>query len=133
MKNRKGLTLIEVIVSMAIVGVIAVVILSIFSSGTKNIARAGHRTTNIYDANRIIDELIIKSENPYTDWDAIESENENIVVNNMEYNVILPGIGEDIKVSGKLLKVTSTDEENNTIIIETFVPNKLESGEVEGS
>ena len=42
--NRKGLTLVEIIISMAIIGIVAMVFLSVFSSSFVNIVRAGVRT-----------------------------------------------------------------------------------------
>lgn len=46
MKKRKGLTLVELIISLAIIGMIAVSMLHIFGTGLLNIIRAGNRTVN---------------------------------------------------------------------------------------
>lgn len=39
MKKRKGFTLIEVIISIAIIGIVAMAVLAMFSSGTKNLEK----------------------------------------------------------------------------------------------
>ena len=44
MKKNKGFTIIEIIVSLAIIGILAVVFMSVFSTGLVNIVRAGVRT-----------------------------------------------------------------------------------------
>lgn len=44
MDNRKGFTLIEIVLSFALIGIIAVSLLTIFNSGLLNIVRAGNRT-----------------------------------------------------------------------------------------
>lgn len=46
MKNREGLTLVELLVSLAIVSIIVVSLLNMFGTGLFNIVRAGNRTVN---------------------------------------------------------------------------------------
>lgn len=48
--NQKGLTLVEVIVSLAIIGIIAVVFLSAFDMGLVRIVHSGNRTQAIDEA-----------------------------------------------------------------------------------
>lgn len=62
MKRKNGFTLIELIISIAILGLISVTFLSIFNMGLINISRAGNRTTavemaekNIYNTTEIDD------------------------------------------------------------------------------
>lgn len=131
MKKRKGLTLIELIISIAIIGIIAIAVLGIFSTGTRNIVRSDARTINTLKGKDKVDDIIIKLQDSEIDPDSIDDE--DIEINKDEFSVILPGIGSPIKVQGKIIKVTSTDEEGNIINIETFVPERLESGESEGS
>lgn len=50
MKIRKGMTLIEVIISMAVIGLIAMTMLSVFNTGLVNITRSGSRTTAIAES-----------------------------------------------------------------------------------
>ena len=124
MKNRKGLTLIEVIISIAIVGIVAMVILSAFSSSTKNISSANKRTINTLGTKDRLDELIIKSENLDTDWITIDTDNEDIEVEqDITINVTIPEVTGTKDIKGKVITVNSTDGEGNTITIETFVPD----------
>ena len=46
MKKREGFTLIELIVSLALIGIIAVSMFNAFDTGLFNIVRAGNRTVN---------------------------------------------------------------------------------------
>lgn len=50
MKVKDGFTLIEVIVSIAIMGIVAISMLTVFNAGLVNIIRAGNRTEAVYDA-----------------------------------------------------------------------------------
>jgi len=46
-ENNKGFTLIELIISIAILGLVAVTFLSIFNMGLTNIKKAGDRTSAV--------------------------------------------------------------------------------------
>lgn len=50
MKNHKGMTLIEIIISIAIIAIISVAFLAMFSSGFKGVVRAGNLTESGYRA-----------------------------------------------------------------------------------
>lgn len=54
MRNEKGFTLIELIISIALFGLIAVMLTSIFSNSLFNIVRAGKRTEVVSDAEKIL-------------------------------------------------------------------------------
>ena len=54
MKNKKGFTLIELIVSIAIVGLLAVILTSVFSNSFINIVRAGKRAGAVSDAEKVL-------------------------------------------------------------------------------
>lgn len=102
MKKRKGLTLLEVVISMALIGMVAVVFLSIFTTGNSNIFKAGKRTTQILSAQEKIDSKIKTNSD-----EGIE-----------EVEVNIPGIA-TIKIKG-----TYVTETEDGITITTFVPNK---------
>lgn len=102
MKNRKGLTLVEIILSMALLGIIVIVFLTVFNTGNKNIIKAGNRTKDVLKTQSEIDEKIKNHNNEGKDTIIID----------------IPGIGEK-EVKGSILV-----EEVNGIEITTFIPNK---------
>ena len=55
--NKKGLTLIEVIVAIAIIGIIALVFLSSFSGGFTTIMSMGNKTKAMAEAQAIVDKI----------------------------------------------------------------------------
>jgi prepilin-type N-terminal cleavage/methylation domain-containing protein len=131
MRRRRGLTLIELIISIAIVGIISIAILGIFSAGTKNMVSSDDRTKNTLKGKDKTDDLIIKLNDPSVDPDSLVEDDVNI--QDSEFDVDLPGVEDTINVKGKTLEIITTDETGNTIKIETFVPDDLESGASEGS
>lgn len=60
--NSGGLTLIEIIIALAMLGIIAVVFLSTFSSGMKWTFFAGHRTKAAMSARNAMDSVYYTSE-----------------------------------------------------------------------
>lgn len=102
MKNNRGLTLIEVIVSLAIIGIMSIAVLTIFNTGLKNIVSAGDRTEEVY-ANQ-------------TGLDAIIRENENKSDGTDKIKITIPGVIQEKEIKGKIIiseKLT------------TFVPNQV--------
>lgn len=55
---RKGITLIEIVISIALVGIILVSMLSIFDTGLFNIIRAGDRTSIVVGVSSQVDNLL---------------------------------------------------------------------------
>jgi prepilin-type N-terminal cleavage/methylation domain-containing protein len=102
MRNNKGFTLIEVIISIAIVGIISIPILGIFGTGIKNIVRAGERTEDVFVEQKIINEKM-------QDYD----EGEETII-----SVRFPD-GLEIDVEGKI--ITSLEDGE---LLKTFVPKK---------
>jgi len=58
LKNKKGLTLTELIVAIAIFGIVSVMFLLIFSAGMTATIRAGHREAAIVGAGGAFDEFL---------------------------------------------------------------------------
>ena len=102
MKYRKGLTLIEVIIALAIIGMISISVMSIFSTGLNNIVKAGNRTVAINEEQKNIDMLI----DNYKNIDEKEIDLQIIFTENLK-----------IDVKGKI--VSSSDDKTK---ITTFVP-----------
>ena len=109
MRKRKGFTLIEAIVTIAIIGILSISLFNIFSSGLNNIVRAGNRTKAIEGAK------IDLYDNP----DVLE-ETINVVIQ-------LDSGDLDINVSGSSIKgqgIINKDKRNEVMVeIEVFIPN----------
>ncbi|MDR5658118.1 type II secretion system protein [Serpentinicella sp. ANB-PHB4] len=56
--NQKGLTLIEVLVSLALIGLIMVSLIPILTFGFRHVFRGGHRTTVAFEAQQEIESAI---------------------------------------------------------------------------
>lgn len=63
LKSQKGMTLIEIIVALAVLGIVIISILSLFRLASSQIFTSGTRTDTILDARSIADDLIEQSEN----------------------------------------------------------------------
>ena len=64
-KRKKGFTLVELVVSIALLGMLAVVFLTMFSNGYINIIASGNRTRAVKVAETLLDKAS-KSANPDT-------------------------------------------------------------------
>lgn len=113
MKNNKGFTLIEIIVSIAIIGIIAIPIFGIFGTGLKNIVNAGNRTENVYIEQELIDTEINMD---YSEINKDNSDEEEELDIKFPYNSVL----DLVKIKGKIVTVTNEDD---NIEIKTFIPN----------
>lgn len=58
MKRQEGLTLIEVILAIALLGIISVSFISVFASQLKNIVDGGHITQDVFDDQGSVEEII---------------------------------------------------------------------------
>ncbi len=113
MKKRRGLTLIEVIVSLAIIGIIAMVFLSTFSSSIKNIFATKSSIEDFYTNEEKIDREIKKVENP----EYLDQDQPTVIKVNIN--------GKSIEVPGKLIKESNESidgGDEDRFQITTFVP-----------
>lgn len=115
MKDRRGFTLIELIITIAILGILVVAVFSMFDTGIINIVRAGDRTDAVLENQTDVNAEI--KEYYETGNDAGE---DTVTVNIIDF------ISEPIE--GKLIVINS-DAENLDAGITTFVPDKDQSGE----
>lgn len=116
MKTRKGLTLIEVILSIALLTLIAVIFLGMFNMGNKFIFDAGSKTKSVVKSKEEIDIKIREAEEAEKNSDESK-----------KIKIIIPGINGDnpMEVEGVIINSSDSDDpENPNIKITTFVPNK---------
>lgn len=118
MKKRSGITLIEVILSIAIIGIIAITIFGAFAIGITNIGRAGKRTESVLLANDYIDKAILNVDT----INLYPNEDEPIVFVDIlnDIRVGIPGVG-DILIDGKIIESTILFNEDTEIKIQTFI------------
>jgi prepilin-type N-terminal cleavage/methylation domain-containing protein len=64
-KNESGLTLIEIIISLAILGIISVSFLTLFTASFSYIFRAGHRSIDHYDSQTYIENIIADADESF--------------------------------------------------------------------
>ena len=124
MKKRKGLTLVEIIVSMALVTLVALVFLTVFGNGNRNILRAGKITDGTLNIQEVA-AIFIGDKDIKSKQDLKLKSNSNL--DGMNITIISPKeinvkINEDIvKVTGREIKIQN--KKNNNIEITTFVPD----------
>lgn len=113
MKNKRGFTLIEVILSIAILGMIAIFVVTIFGSSLKNISGSGKRTEEVFELESKINEEISNEDD-----------------GDISIEVNIPGVGEKKIIEGKMITTSSKpSEDQHNIEITTFIPNKPDETE----
>lgn len=106
MKRKDGFTLVEIILSIAILGIIAISVLTMFGSGLKNISRSGKRTEEVFTLEREINQKIFDGGGGGSEGDTIKVE--------------IPGF-EEKEIKGKIITIPSDDQ---NIELKTFVPDR---------
>ncbi|MBU5426686.1 type II secretion system GspH family protein [Tissierella pigra] len=108
MKNNKGLTLIEIVITIAITSIMAIAVLTMFNISITNISKSGNKTERVLRIKEEVDEEIINNKEKTTNTDKVK--------------VTIDGIIKDREVDGKIIEIKDSD-----IKITTFVPNKPKS------
>ncbi|MST99873.1 type II secretion system protein J [Tissierella pigra] len=108
MKNNKGLTLIEIVITIAITSIMAIAVLTMFNISITNISESGNKTERVLRIKEEVDEEIINNKEKTTNTDKVK--------------VTIDGIIKDREVDGKIIEIKDSD-----IKITTFVPNKPKS------
>lgn len=117
-KNKKGFTLVEVIVAIAVLGIIAIAMLPIFSTSIKSISRSGQRTNNIRELQDDMVDNMRKHEKPKVGKEATKAE-----INPTPTIVIKDLTDTPIEVKGDMLEVKKWYEKDKIIKIQTFIPS----------
>ena len=65
--NKKGFTLIEIILAIAIIGIMAVAFIPVFTSGFKGVIYAGETKTGMFDSQNILEQEVADSVNTGTE------------------------------------------------------------------
>lgn len=122
MVNRmkmKGFTLIEIIVSIAIIGILLIGILTSFAGNYGQVLLNGSRTKSVFSAQNKIDDLI----------NNINDSNGDPQVNVQAYDMQMKLYSSDGKecitsgiISGSIIKVEINDK--SKVTLSTFVPDK---------
>lgn len=132
MRKEEGLTLIEVIISIALTGVLAMVFLSMFDFGNRNIIRAGDRTEDVLEIQKIVDGEIKDPVGPEeTKEDTISGPSKEIKKidsgkKTIKIKILEELEPEEIEVKGNFVTVI---EKESGIKITTFIPNKVSNEE----
>ena len=114
--SKKGFSLIEVIVIVAITAIIGTPLLGIFTRSYKNVISYGHRTKIIFEAQKEMDKRILCKTESNTQFDIIENPNDSLKLELYNSQGILEI---DKSIIGKKIQVKY---KTNPITITTFVP-----------
>lgn len=66
LNNKKGITLIEIIIAIAILSIVVIVFLTVFSFGFKSIVTAGDRTSDMFEVQSNIENSLTQKYNGTT-------------------------------------------------------------------
>ena len=104
LENKRGFTLIEIIIAIALLGIISVAFLSMFSTGFSIISKAGRRTTSGFSTQTKVE-------------DALNLGTAGTVISASGLNITLPD-GSIINGAGKTETITT-----NQVTITYYVPS----------
>lgn len=114
MKDSRGFTLIEVIISIALVGIISISFLTLYTSAYSGIAKAGHRTSTVQIGKASIE-------------DALAQQNVAGLADTGGTNATISiqyqgNAAANFTASGKQVSTTKTYS-GNTVTIVSFIPD----------
>lgn len=109
-ESNKGITLVEIITSIAIISVLLVALITIFSNNGQNVWRAGNKTKNVFSAQEEIDKILVD----------IEQNRRPLGRDSLSLNFTdVDGSGWHINVRGEIINVEA-GEESNKVRLTTF-------------
>lgn len=114
MGNREGFTLIELIVSIAILAIIIIAFMPLFSFSFVNTFRSGNQSEAVYQNQSLLEES-------YSGAEAVEGVTSTELPQPLEINID----GVIVRVPGRLIEVTSDYDKNGSRVeTKAFVPKE---------
>jgi prepilin-type N-terminal cleavage/methylation domain-containing protein len=120
---NKGFTLVEIILTMAILGIVVVAFLDLFTNGTITIFNAGHKSESNVKAQAIVDRIYEETDSK--DLGVIKTEIDSILKetigdgNFTDYTANIVGFNEPYDSNKKTVRYYLT---NKTLITNTVTP-----------
>lgn len=105
-KNQKGFTLIEAVIAIAIIGIMCISFLSIFTSGFTTISKSGNRSSALFIVQSNIEEKLNGASITPLTLTPLEF---IITIPNYPSTIAIPGdiITESISVKGQTVTITA--------------------------
>lgn len=119
-RNEKGMTLVEIIIAIALLGIIAIGFLSIYVTGMRMTRVAGDRTKNVANAETVVEQVVAGSDVTAGTSPNTVVVNGTVIANasitttgSVELSITFDGMSTDKKVM-----VTKTEIEKNESTID---------------
>lgn len=117
--NQKGLTLVEVIVTLAIISIIASSFLTLFTTGFKGIFTAGNRSKAMYAAQKTMESIIAQGVSNNNTYD-ITQDGFTIKVTVIDHTLQIQS--PSTSVNGKQIHI-EVPYRGGTAKVTSFIPN----------
>lgn len=110
-EGNRGITLVEVLTSIAIIGVLLITLLTIFSGNLQNVTRAGTKTKYVFSAQEQMNDIIKEIEEG-----RISATGDFLNINFKDRS----GKSWSVQVNGKKVS-TEAGEDTNKVKLTTFI------------
>ncbi len=121
--KEKGFTLIEVVLSILILGLVVAAFTQLFGSGYVNVTINNRKVDHLYQAQEIMEEQFAKNYNQLTDISSTEGD---VTVSEEQTKTITIANGDTIDVTGKTVTVsipyTVKNSQQRTVSVTSFIP-----------
>lgn len=111
-EKKKGMTLIEIIISMTIFGILAVAFLNLFFTSFIMIKRSGDRAINSVAASTEMDKVL--NDSSYSSSNVVKSTLIPITLTYQDNSIK--------NITGIPVTVTASDTKGQTVVIKEFLP-----------
>jgi prepilin-type N-terminal cleavage/methylation domain-containing protein len=115
LKSKQGLTLVEIIISIAILGIIAVAFLGMFTVGFKGIMSAGRNSQAGYIGQRAMENKIVGIDVTETN---VTTSSEPVV----DFTINFEGVADPVEVDGEIQRI-HFDDTHYELDYATFIPD----------